>query len=373
MAKHLHMVCLDVPYPVDYGGVFDLYCKLKALYDLGIKVHLHCFEYGRGEQPELNKYCEEVLYYKRANGHKGFSVSTPYIVASRRCDVLLANLLKDDYPILLEGVHCTHYVFNEHLKHRKIFLRLHNVESDYYYHLFKHEQFLPKKLYYYFESKLLKNYEKKVAQQIPVLTMAIKDVATYKENFKARDINYVPVFIPYTDIKSREGLGTFCLYHGNLSVAENEKAATWLIKNVFNKINKPFIIAGKKPSARLKRLVNNNPNVHLVANPDEAEMQDLIVKAQVNILPSFNQTGIKLKLLNALFNGRHCVVNLPAIEDTEFEEACHVATDGTSFQKIISQLFYKPFSTSEIQLRKNILNATFNNHKNAETLIKLIW
>ena len=23
MNKHLHIVCLDVPYPVDYGGVFE--------------------------------------------------------------------------------------------------------------------------------------------------------------------------------------------------------------------------------------------------------------------------------------------------------------------------------------------------------------
>ena len=47
----------------------------------------------------------------------------------------------------------------------------------------------------------------------------------------------------------------------------------------------------------------------LVANPSEMEMQDMIAKAQINILPSFNNTGIQIKLLNALFNGRHCLVN----------------------------------------------------------------
>ncbi|MDH7461343.1 glycosyltransferase [Chitinophagaceae bacterium 26-R-25] len=372
MEKHLHMVCLDVPYPMDNGGMFDLFCKIRALHDIGIKVHLHCFEYGRGEQSELNKYCEEVLYYKRTNGHKGFSVNIPYIVASRRCEKLLANLLKDEYPILLEGVHCTHHIFNNLMRDRKILLRLHNVESDYYYHLYKHERFLPRKLYYYLESKLLKSYEKKVAQQVPIIALALKDAAAYKENFHAKDINYVPPFIPFTDVKSEEGLGTFCLYHGNLSRAENDKAARWLIKNVFNKIEKPFIIAGKNPTARLRRLVQVNPHVHLVENPDEAEMQDLIAKAQINILPSFNGTGFELKLLNALFNGRHCVVNIPAVEDTGIEETCHIATDENSFRKIISQLYYKPFSDSEIQLRKKLL-ATFNNNKNAEALVRLIW
>lgn len=71
-----------MPYPVDYGGVFDLFYKIKELHSLGVKIHLHCFDYGRGEQPELNKYCEEVFYYSRNEGHKGFSFKLPYIVAS---------------------------------------------------------------------------------------------------------------------------------------------------------------------------------------------------------------------------------------------------------------------------------------------------
>jgi hypothetical protein len=63
--KYLHIVCHDVPYPLDYGGVFDLFCKLKALKEAGVGIYLHCFEYGRGRQPELNKFCEEVYYYHR--------------------------------------------------------------------------------------------------------------------------------------------------------------------------------------------------------------------------------------------------------------------------------------------------------------------
>jgi hypothetical protein len=51
MTRHLHIICLNVPFPVDYGGVFDLFYKLPALHDQGVKIHLHCFEYGRGEQP----------------------------------------------------------------------------------------------------------------------------------------------------------------------------------------------------------------------------------------------------------------------------------------------------------------------------------
>ena len=50
---HLHIVSFDVPWPANYGGVIDVFYKVKALADLGIRLHLHCFEYGRGEAPEL--------------------------------------------------------------------------------------------------------------------------------------------------------------------------------------------------------------------------------------------------------------------------------------------------------------------------------
>ena len=61
---HLHVIAFDVPYPANYGGVIDVFYRVKALSEAGVKVHLHCFEYGRGEQ-EILKRCYEVKYYKR--------------------------------------------------------------------------------------------------------------------------------------------------------------------------------------------------------------------------------------------------------------------------------------------------------------------
>jgi len=56
--KHLHIISFDVPYPTDYGGAIDVFYKIKALHKLGIKIHLQTYEYGRGQQDELLKYCE---------------------------------------------------------------------------------------------------------------------------------------------------------------------------------------------------------------------------------------------------------------------------------------------------------------------------
>ena len=57
---HLQIISFNIPYPPNYGGVIDVYYKLKALHSAGVKVHLHCFEYGREIPEDLNKLCFEI-------------------------------------------------------------------------------------------------------------------------------------------------------------------------------------------------------------------------------------------------------------------------------------------------------------------------
>ncbi|MBC7829168.1 MAG: glycosyltransferase [Chitinophagaceae bacterium] len=373
MDKHLHIICLDIPYPVDYGGVFDLFYKIKALHEKGIKIHLHCFEYGRSRQAELSRYCIDVQYYKRKTGIKGFSATLPYIISSRKSTALLQNLSKNDYPILIEGIHCSHLLTDERFKSRKIILRLHNVEYLYYRELYRTTNSVFKKLYYFFESKLLFRYEKKISQKVLIASVSEQDLLIYRKQFYTDRIFYLPVFLPYKKVLALEGIGDYCLYHGNLSVPENEKAATWLLKNVFKDLGTAFVIAGKNPSVSLEKRVSQQANTCLVINPTESEMQDLIEKAQINVLPSFNKTGIKLKVMNALFNGRHCVVNEAATLGTSLTGACHTGSNAEALKSIITQLYHLPFGEEDMKLRKFLLEGNYDNSKNAQQLIQWIW
>ena len=371
--KTLHIICHDVPWPPDYGGVVDLFYKIKALHEEGIRIRLHCFDYGRGRQDELNKYCEEVNYYERYRGIKAISLTKPYIVKSRANPRLLENLMKDDHPALMEGIHCTAFLKHLLVAERKVILRLHNVEFLYYSKLFRSERNLFKKLYFLNESMFLRQYEKKLPDNLPIIAVSNNDAVYYREELDKDSTAYLPVFIPFSSVTSSEGIGTYCLYHGNLSVTENEKAALWLLNRVFSLVKVPFIIAGKDPTPRLIKKVEANKNVCLVANPSDEELNDLITKAQINVLPSFNNTGIKLKLINALYNGRHCVVNEEAVFGSGLEDACHIGTTSNAIASIITQLYHHPFSEEEIKLRKKLLGQIFNNKQNAQRLIQLIW
>jgi len=371
--KHLHIVTHNVPWPVDFGGLVDLFYKIKTLHHLGVKIHLHCFTQGRPPQPELDRYCESVRYYQRQKNVSHFSLRLPFIVNSRKCKELISDLENDCYPVLLEGIHCTYYLHAGKLEDRKVVVRLHNAEFEYYHRLAMHEIHLFKKWYFKFESWLLKKYEEQLSKKALLVAVSEQDVEHYRHAFDAANIHYLPVFLPYTLSAGKEGKGCFCLYHGNLSVNENEKAAIWLLQNIFNELQLPFVIAGKDPSQKLEILSHEYKHACLVANPSEKELQDLIAKAQINILPSFNNTGIKLKLLNALFNGRHCIVNQAGVEGSGLEAACHIAEDAGGFKSLIRQLYMQPFTEQEIQLRQGLLQRLYNNEANAKQLMSWIY
>lgn len=373
MKKHLHIISLDVPYPVNYGGVVDLFYKLPALQAQGVQIHLHCFTNGRSEQPELNKYCVSVDYYERNVGHKGVSNTLPYIVSSRKNEQLLQNLLQDGYPIFMEGVHCTYLLSDDRFKNRKCFVRIHNVEYQYYRDLCRNTTSPIKKLYYWLESRLLEVYEKKIASKAIFWGVTEKDDNVYRNELGCKNIEYLPLYLPDWKVSCMEGMGTYCLYHGDLGVDANEKAAIWLLEKVFSKLKIPFVIAGKNPSTKLDKLVHESGHTCLVANPSEKEMQDMIAKAHINVIPSYTTTGIKIKLINALFNGRHCVVNKATVAGSGLISACHTGTTANSFCEILAQLYHQPFTSGEVELRKHLLSGMFNNEANARKQVEWIW
>lgn len=369
MNRHLHIVCLDIPYPADYGGSIDMYQRIIALHNIGIKIHLHYFDYRNvTDTRNLSKYCERIYSYKRATGLNGFSFRLPYIISSRNNKQLIETLNRDNYPVFLEGVHCSGITEDIRKPGRKIIIRLHNDESDYYKGLYRTEKKLFRKFYFLNESRLLRKYQHHLPKNCLYLCVTDADLAKFKETYHIENVKKMPSFLAWQNVKSLEGNGTFCLYHGNLSICENEKAAIWLLDKVFRKIKLPFIVAGKNPSKGLEKIAHLCKHTCLVANPSEDEINDLIQKAHVNILPSFNNTGLKLKLLHALFQGRHCVVNDAAVDGTGLAGACHVGNNADELAGIVSELYHTPFTQEEVDARKKLFCNNYNNSKSAEQL-----
>lgn len=368
--QHLHIVSFDIPFPANYGGVIDVFYKAKALTAKGIKVHLHCFEYNRDHSGELKKLFHRVHYYKRDISKKQLFKSIPYIVSSRFSEELVQNLLKDNYPILLEGLHTSGLLEERRLNGRKRIVRTHNIEHEYYLNLAKVENDLFKKYYFYNESAKLKRYEKILKKSDMLLSISKNDENYFSSRFK--HVEFIPAFHPFKTVDSLIGKGEYVLYHGNLSVAENSNAAKFLVNNVFNDLNIPLKIAGLNPPAQLRTLLNGAPNVELISNPDDEALNELIKNAHINISVTAQKTGLKLKLLNTLYNGRFCLVNDKMLSGSDLDELCIIANDQGSMKRKIKSLFKQNFTTDKIEDRKQKLGKIYNNGHNVEQLIELV-
>jgi Glycosyl transferases group 1 len=370
--KIIHIICPEPPLPLIHGGRFDLFYKMVALHHAGIGIHLHCF--GRQEEQlnECARYCLSVQFYPRKKGIGALAIPLPYIVSSRSSKRLLATLMNDNHPILFEGIHATE-VLRHHLPgDRKLILRLHNAEYIYYEKLHDHSTQFFKKVYYGMESILLKRYEKKLAPEFSLIAaVSATDEELYKKNFGVSATTSVPVFVKFPDVTVAPG--DYCLYHGNLSVAENESAVRFLVNDVFADPDIPLIVAGRNPGRALQQFLGRSPKIKLIANPSSEKLNLLIAGASVNIIPSMNATGVKLKLIHALFAGGHCITNAAGVAGSGLDQYCTVADTAGGLTNAVRQCYENPLSPEKLLHRKKALEKIFNAGENADRLIRLIW
>ena len=368
--NHIHIVSFDIPCPVNYGGVIDVFFKLKALAERGFKVHMHCFEYGRERSERLEALCETTRYYKRDMSFSNFFNKKPYIVTSRISEELIQDLLKDDYPIILEGLHTCGVLLDHRMQGRKIFVRTHNVEHEYYQYLAETEKNLRKKLFLKMEARKLRRFEPILAKATGILAISNKDYEYFKQKYD--NVYLIPAYAGFDKVDVLEGQGDFVLYHGKLDISENYHAAEFLIKEVFKGTGIKLKIAGMNPPHYLVKLIDNEPNIELIENPEDDVLQELIRNAQINILVTAQSTGLKLKLLNALFNGRYCVVNDKMVEGLDINDLCIVANSAVEMKTVVADLMTKPFVEEQVEIRKSRMDAFYNSSRTTDKLVELL-
>ncbi|NLO18706.1 MAG: glycosyltransferase [Ignavibacteria bacterium] len=370
--KTIHIIAFDIPYPPNYGGAIDVFYRLKALKEKGCEIILHCFEYKRPQQKELKKYCKEIYYYPRNLRFTYYLSKTPFSVISRKNNLLLKNLTKDNHPILFEGLMSCYYLTHPSLKNRKKLFREANIEHHYYYYLALASKNIVKKLFYFMEAFKLKLFEKKLESTDIIYAISTTDEIYFKTKYPKVKSIYIPCFHPNNAVNTKIGQSDYILYHGNLSVPENIKVATYLIHNIFSKINHRCIIAGLNPSKELKDLVAKHKNIKLMANVDEQKMDELISNAQIHLLITFQATGMKIKLLHSLCSGRHIIANQTMIQGSNLEPLCHLAETDEDIISNIEKLMQIPFSKSDIKKRQQALFPDFSNHHLADLMIQSI-
>lgn len=374
MTKALHIICFDIPFPPTYGGAIDVFYRIQALAQTGVEITLHCTYKGElSHHPELESLCRKVYYYPRKLRLSQLFSRLPWAVNSREDKELINHLLADKAPILFEGLVDCLYLNHPALANRKKFFRECNVEHDYYHALGKATPHLWKKCYFHIEAYHLKRFENILQNANGIFALAHQDEQHFRQSFPNVPVYYLPCFHENQQVQSALGKGEFILYHGNLSVAENDYAALYIAEKVAPLIPKiPITIAGKGASKHLQQACAKQKNICLVNNPSQERMHQLIATAQIHLMLTFQGTGIKLKLINALYQGRFIVANDSMLVGTTLACACSIGNSPEELALLCQEKMARPFTQDHIEERKKIL-APWDIHSLSQQLVSILF
>lgn len=368
--KRLHIISFDNPFPPNYGGVVEVFYKIKALHAIGIEIYLHCFvDEIPTEYNALKEVVKEVFFYKKNKNPLLFFSSLPLSVRVRDNKKLIENITKINAPILFEGHKTTYWVSKKQLISFDKYIRLHNLEDLYFSGLASSENSLLKKILYHFEAKKYVKYNSVLSSFIKVFSLSKFENEVTNNQFK--NSIYIPVFHGNEKVNELSGTGKYALYHGDLRASDNKKSVEFLIDIFKNIKDLVLIIASSSGEQFVTSKIKNIHNISFVKIQDFKHLKELFTDAQINFSISFQKSGTKLKLLNALFNSRFSIINENIIDDEKITSLCEIASTRDEFIAKINDLKNKNFDGFD--RRKAILETYMNDVENAHKLAKIIF
>lgn len=365
----LHIIAFGVPFPANYGGAIDVWNRIRALHQEGLNIMLHCFVYGSFKPHDaLKEVADEVHYYPRITWPAIMYPGQPYIVASRKNPILLGRLKMDDAPVLFEGIHTTGYV--DELKGRKLLLRAHNIEHQYYAGLARDSQRF-QYLFFQREALALERYENHKAHSFDVVfAISGKD----KEWFESKGSQsvFTPVFHGFEKMNVSLGRGKYLLYQGDLSVESNQKSLFDVLKNIHQGGLYPIIVAGKAGDQDFEQKLMKYANLKREIDVSIGRMAELIRDAQVIIIHSRQPSGMKVKLFPALYQGRFIAANQNSLTLTDLDKALHIYPLVQDLSSLLKKLWLLEFTPSHAAERASILSHLPSDREKAKEIIKYI-
>lgn len=387
-SPRLHIVSFQWPSPPNYGGVIEVFHKLRALKKEGADVTLHSYCYGDRLNPQTSSLrVDKTFLYRRRRSAESLLSRLPFIVKSRNSGTLLRRLgaLPPGTPVLFEGLHTCRFLDHPDLKDKIKIVRTHNVEHEYYSQLAGNSKGL-KRLFFKLEARKLRKFEKILSNADVILAISPADRDYFARRFPQARVEYVPCFYDDSHLESDTALsdplsseksatGPYILYHGNLGVAENVRAVEYVINHLLPhfKGKAEFVIAGKACPASLREKIKSIEGVTLVDTPSDVEMARLINDASVTLLFTNQNTGIKLKLLDTMSRTRgNIVANSEMIGDSRLEEFIMIADDPEAQIKAIEKALAIAPDAMELRGRRQRLKECFSTSANARRILEII-
>jgi glycosyltransferase involved in cell wall biosynthesis len=319
------IMTLRVPFPLTDGGAIAMYGLIEKLSQSGhqltiaaLNTQKHYYDpnvlspFGRVETtdvdttPRLIPAIRSFLWERNAYNIQRFDVPAHH-------DLLKKILYKNKFDIVqLEGVYLAHYIPTiRRMTDTPIVLRAHNVEYKIWEKYAQQEPNILKRFYFSHLAKRGKYFEKK---SLPLTDGVITFTKTDAEHY--RKLGYsgllevisagynVPKDLPNVKVQPNT-----LAFMGSLEWLPNRQGLDWFIKQVYPHIlkaspNTTLHIAGKNPPSYIEEYANE----HIIFHGYVPDAGEFLKDKAVVIVPLLSGSGIRIKILEGLSNGK-CIVS----------------------------------------------------------------
>jgi polysaccharide biosynthesis protein PslH len=359
-------LCTKVPYPPMDGGAAGIYTFSKAFAHLGHQVdvlavnppkhfiseqafknisetiEIHTVEINTS--PQWMSALKNILFTR-----------LPYFVerfVNEAYENKLISLIQINKPdiIQIEGVYMCPYI-NTIRKYStaKIVLREHNVEYMLWQNVARNEGNILKKAYLKIQAARLKKFELNQLNKVDgVTTVTGYDMSILKDKFPTLKAEVIPfgIEIAKSHSENTPNLNAI-LFFGALDWIPNQEAISWFVKNVWPCIRKELPdmqlhIAGRNAPLPLANWLNTQPGILFHGEISDAKL--FTKQYTITIVPLFSGSGIRVKIIEAMEQGKIVIASAKAISGIPAVDGEHlfVAESAIDYLNHIKNLISNP-------------------------------
>lgn len=357
---HILLVCNKFPFPPRDGGSLATYNMIRGLVEAGNRVDLLAMNTSKHYSSEgavkndisgLNGvrevYVDNSVTVPGLLNNFLFS-SIPYnaqkFISKEFETVLTVMIRNNNYDIVqLEGLYLAPYVraIRENCEAR-IAYRAHNIEYIIWDSYCKNAENVYRKLYLGNLKKRIRNFELQFINKYDLLVAITEDDLKTLNGLGNEKPSIVSPFGMYPEefpVTERSGTEGLCLqYIGALDWIPNIESLNWFVDRVWMTIKKKypqlrFNVAGRNANNRLKKKMARN-GIDFFGEVESSK--DFLSREGIFITPLFSGSGIRVKIIEAMFMKKTIIATPFAVSGIPVENGRNILLAGSDNEFIES-------------------------------------
>lgn len=332
------MISPNFPFPPNDGGKIVIYNFYRYFKLAGNEVDFICTNKNPVSLEQRTAFDQEKIpdpYYDRKIS--SYSRVLKYLLLRRSVliykfysgkfmKIIMDKIASENYDIIhFESLHSVPYAFkvSKTFRDKKIVVRLHNIESQIIFRLFKVAKNPLLRLFFYNEYLLMKKLENQLYRELKNVAFITEEDMKMALNENNSELNPY-VMTAGVDVEHFANLeGNICqslLYLGSMDWKPNEDAVLWFIKYVFSDLlgiypNLKFYVVGKNPSERMRKQASSN----IIVTGTVSDVRPYIEKAGICVIPLRVGGGMRIKILELMASGKPIITSTIGAEGIGYE------------------------------------------------------